>query len=264
MMLLTHRILRRLMLWHLIGGALAGVFVLQPVNDLIYFFQAKPDAPSALSYVGRSLLASLVGPHLGKGLFYALVGAALGAAAAWVMRGALQRNRRIVQLTMELERDLVALIARGEGSRLEFKSSFRWDVNRDKLNRQLEHAVLKSVAAFLNGEGGTLLVGVADDGTILGLDADYQTLKKRDRDGFEQAVMTAVAERMGADVCANIQVVFHGGGSQEVCRLSVLPSPRPVYLTRGNETEFYVRTGTSTRQLNVQEGIEYINNRWPK
>ena len=52
----------------------------------------------------------------------------------------------------------------------------------------------------MNNSGGTLLIGIADDGRVVGLDYDYQTLKKPDRDGFEQAVMTAVANNLGADV----------------------------------------------------------------
>jgi len=261
---LDRNVLNRLMVWHLMAGALVGVLVLQPVNDLIYWFQHDTDMPTAWGYVWQKLSASLVGSEWRKGLFYAGVGALVGALTAAFSRRVLKQQRRMVQLTMELERDLVALIAKGESRRSEFKSSFRWDVKVDKLNKALEHSVLKSLAAFLNSDGGTLLIGVSDDGTILGLARDYRTLKKKDRDGFEQAIMTAVSSRMGTDVCANLQVVFHAAAGDDVCRIIVNPSPRPVYLSQGKETEFYVRTGTSTRQLNVQEAIEYIQTRWPK
>ncbi len=270
MIVLNRDILKRLMLWHLVVGALVGIFVLQPVNDLLYYIQhdevirADPEAPNALGYVGSKLKSSLMGAQWRKGLLYAAVGALIGALTGAFLRSQLIRNRRVVQLTMELRRDLVALIAQGESRRLEFKSSFRWDVKQDKLNRHLEHAVLKSLAGFLNADGGTLLIGVTDEGDPIGLAKDYQSLKKRDRDGFEQAIMTAVANRIGTDACANLQLVFHDVGGDQVCRLITQPSPRPVYLNQGKETEFYVRTGTSTRQLNVQEAIEYIQDRWPK
>lgn len=264
MIVLTRDVLNRLMMWHLVAGALVGVLILQPVNDLIYWFQHDSDAATAWGYVWHQLWASLVGAEWRKGLFYAGVGALVGALTAAFSRRVLTQQRRMVQLTMELERDLIALIAKGESRRAEFKSSFRWDVKADKINKALEHPVLKSLAAFLNSDGGTLLIGVSDDGTILGLARDYQTLKKKDRDGFEQAIMTAVSGKMGTDVCANLQVVFHAAAGDDVCRIIVNPSPRPVYLSQGRETEFYVRTGTSTRQLNVQEAIEYIQSRWPK
>jgi len=270
MIVLNRDILRRLLLWHLAVGAFVGIFVLQPINDLLYYLQRDdviqeaPEASNALAYVWSQLKESLIGARWQKGLFYAGVGALIGGLTGIFSRRLLRRNRRIVQLTMELRRDLVALIAQGESRRLEFKSSFRWDMKEDKLNKHLEHAVLKSIAGFLNADGGTLLIGVTDDGDPIGLSRDYQSLKKRDRDGFEQAIMTAVATRMGTDSCANLQLVFHDIGGDEVCRVIAQPSPRPVYLSQGKDTEFYVRTGTSTRQLNVQEAIEYIQDRWRK
>ena len=262
--------LQRIMLLHLAAGALVGVFVLQPVNDLIFYLQhddvirVDSETSNAAAYVGSKLKASLIGEEWRKGLFYAGVGALLGMLTGTFSRRLLKRNRRIVQLTMEMQRDLLTLITKGESQRMEFKSSFRWDVREDKLNKPLEHAVLKSLAGFLNADGGTLLIGVTDDGNPIGLAKDYQSLKKRDSDGFEQAIMTAVANRMGTDACANLQLVFHDVGGDEVCRVIAQPSSRPVYLTQGKDTEFYVRTGTSTRQLNVQEAIDYIQDRWRK
>jgi len=155
---LDRKVLNRLMVWHLVAGALVGVLVLQPVNDLIYWFQHDTDMPTAWGYVWQKLSASLVGSEWRKGLFYAGVGALVGALTAAFSRRVLKQQRRMVQLTMELERDLIALIAKGESRRSEFKSSFRWDVKADKINKALEHPVLKSLAAFLNTDGGTLLI----------------------------------------------------------------------------------------------------------
>ena len=75
----------------------------------------------------------------------------------------------------------------------------------------------------MNGSGGTLLIGVADDGSIVGLERDYSTLKKPDRDGFEQAVMTAIAAKLGADACRTVQIVFHSLESKDICRVMVSP-----------------------------------------
>jgi len=264
MIVLTRGILTRFVLWHLAAGAVVGLFVLQPINDFILSLQLEPEGMSASSYVWGQLKESIFGAKWLKGGFYAGVGALIGAATGGVSRRMLTRHRRIAQLTIELERDLVALLAKGEGQRIEFKSSFRWDVKEDKLNKALEHAVLKSIAGFLNADGGTLLIGVTDDATVFGLASDYRSLKKRDRDGFAQAIMTAVASKMGTDSCTHLQLVFHTVEGEDICRVIVSLSPRPVYLSQGKETEFYVRTGTSTRQLNVQEAMEYIPTRWPK
>src|SRR5438094_1893751 len=78
---------------------------------------------------------------------------------------------------------LPELIARGESEKLEFKSSLRWGIPDGGIEKGLERAVLKTIAGFLNGKGGALLIGVADNGTPLGLEGDYASSEKiEDRD----------------------------------------------------------------------------------
>ena len=77
------------------------------------------------------------------------------------------------------------LIAEGESDELEFKSSLRWDYKQGTVNKKLEDVIMKSIAAFANGQGGTLLIGVDDFGTPLGLQHDLSTLTDGDRDTFE-------------------------------------------------------------------------------
>jgi predicted HTH transcriptional regulator len=124
--------------------------------------------------------------------------------------------------------------------------------------------VLKTLAGFMNLDGGTLLIGVADDGRIVGLEQDYKTLKKCDRDGFGQALMTSIATNLGGDVSYTVQMVFRSVENKDVCRVIVSPAPRPVYLEVGNSLKFYVRMGVTTRELNVQEAVNYISKQWPK
>ena len=116
----------------------------------------------------------------------------------------------------------------------------------------------------MNGNGGTLLIGIADDGAVVGLEQDYHTLKKQDRDGFEQALMTAVATKLGGDACNSVHIVFHTVDKKDVCRVLVAPMHRPVYVKDGDTPKLYVRTGALTRELNVQEAIDYTSTRWSK
>lgn len=199
-----------------------------------------------------------------KTTFYALVGVILSLSAAALFTTLQRRSEEIQRLHSALEGDLTKLIAQGESANLEFKSSFRWDLREGKPNRALEGVVLKTLAGYMNGSGGTLLIGVADDGSILGLQQDYQTLKKPDRDGFEQVLMTAVAAKLGADACRSVQTVFTRVDEKDVCRVMVMPSHRPIYLKDGESPKLYVRTGVSTRELNVQEAINYTSARWPR
>jgi len=247
----------------LLGGALLGLFVLRPINDFVAWHEHEVNAPSAWAYVQGELSASLLGMKPTKSLFYAGVGALFEVLSASFHGRMLQRNQRIERLTSEPQRDLAALIATGENDSLEFKSSFRWDLKEQRTNRALETVILKSLAGFLNGSGGTLLIGVADDGEVLGLEADYRTLKRQDRDGFDQALMSAVATQLGGDLATSLQIVFHAFKGHEVCRVIASPAPRPVFLEQGGHPKLYLRSGAATRELNVKEAIDYQASRWP-
>jgi ABC-type amino acid transport substrate-binding protein len=247
----------------LLGGAVLGLLVLRPANDFVAWHEHEVNAPSAFEYVRGELAASWRGAKLLKSVFYAGLGALFGGLSAVFHGRLLERNRRIERLTSELQHDLAALVAAGESDALEFKSSWRWDVRERRTNRALETVVLKSLAGFLNGAGGTLLIGVADDGHVLGLENDYQTLKRQDRDGFDQALMGAVASQLGGDLAPQVQIVFHALKGCEVCRVIVAPAPRPVFLEQGGSPKLYLRAGAATRELNVKEAIDFQAARWP-
>jgi hypothetical protein len=162
--------------------------------------------------------------------------------------------------------DIRDLIEQGEHARLEFKSSLRWDVRQDNVNRGLEKVVAKSIAGFLNSkDGGTLLIGVADDRRVLGLEPDYKTLRKSDRadrDVFEQHLLQVLMRFLGEAVTAFITVTFHGIEEKDICQVTVEPSGHPVYLQDNAEAALYLRTGNSTRPLPVQEAVKYVSTRW--
>ncbi len=190
------------------------------------------------------------------------MGAFLGLLAAFFFNSLYKSTAQIKQLSDELEKDLLALISHGESAHLELKSTFKWDLKEQRPNKALEDVILKTLAGFMNGDGGTLIIGVADDGEILGLENDYHIQRKKDRDGFEQAVMTTIARNLGTDACQYLQLVFHNIQGKEVCRIITAKSHRPIYIEEGKSTKFYLRTGVSTRELNVQEAVEYISTRW--
>ncbi|WP_239649904.1 AlbA family DNA-binding domain-containing protein [Methylocucumis oryzae] len=159
----------------------------------------------------------------------------------------------------------MSIVAQGEGPLIEFKSSFRWDFEQSRINRNLETIVLKTLAGFLNSShGGTLLIGIADNGEVIGLEQDFKTLKKPNQDGFEQSIMTAVSTQLGADLCSYIHVLFHAVEGKQVCRLLVTPALRPVFLQQNGSPKLFVRTGGATRDLNIQEALEYYQIRWQR
>ena len=94
----------------------------------------------------------------------------------------------------------------GESDRLEFKSSARWNLRTDKRDEAMEEVVAKTVAAFMNSAGGTLLLGVDDGGNLIGLGPDYATLKQPDADRFELWLRGMWRTRMGTNAAALPQV----------------------------------------------------------
>ena len=248
-------------------GAVIGVVVLAPSYDYIDSKTRTDSTASSIDYMSSQLKALLQGNVFQNSmmLFYAEIGAMLGLLTIGLYSFLNKRLLRIELLKMELNKDIPFIIQQGEGPLLEFKSSFRWDLEQSCTNRQLESVVLKSLAGFLNSHhGGTLLIGGADDGRIIGLENDFKTLKKQNQDGFEQTLMTAIAANLGADLCTHISILFHVIEANAVCRLIVLPSDRPVFLNQGNAPKLFLRTGGGTRDLNIQEALEFAPIRWKR
>jgi hypothetical protein len=246
-------------------GAIIGVLVLAPIYDYVDSQKQSDNIASSIDFMWGQIRELLKGniPKNNFILFYAEIGAMLGLLTLGIYSFLHKRLHRIDLLKMELDRDIPSIIRQGEGPFLEFKSTFRWDMEQSRTNRQLEGVVLKSLAGFLNSNhGGTLLIGVADDGEIIGLENDYQTLKKPNQDGFEQVIMSAIAANLGADLCSHVSILFHVIDNKAICRLIVSPSARPVYLNQGNSPKLYIRTGGATRDLNIQEALEFSSMRW--
>jgi len=257
----------KLYLTVMLTGAMIGVFVLAPSYDYINKREQNADPLSSIGYVFTQVEAVITGNISQNSLiiFYAEIGAMIGLLSLMLYKFIHHRIIRIEHLKTELNKDLPTIIRQGEGAHLEFKSSLRWDMVESRTNRTLEGVILKTLAGFLNSHvGGTLLIGVADDGAIIGLEKDYATLKKPNQDGFEQALMTAISANLGADLCQFVHILFHVIDDKEVCRLIVSPSTRPVFLEQGNTPKFFVRTGGATRDLNIQEALDYVDGRWKR
>ncbi|HXD31141.1 MAG TPA: RNA-binding domain-containing protein [Pyrinomonadaceae bacterium] len=173
--------------------------------------------------------------------------------------------RERVKLNLEYgeNAELESLIAGGEGEELEFKSSIRWDRYKNGVNKELEGAAVKTIAAFLNSEkGGRLLLGVDDGGAIVGLEKDYSTLGKRNRDGYENHLTDLLLSEFGKEVTLGLHLRFHKIGDKEICEIVVMPSPEPVFITNQKGEHMYIRAGNSSRLLTSREVLEYSKRRW--
>jgi hypothetical protein len=162
---------------------------------------------------------------------------------------------------------LLDLINEGESDELEFKSTLRWDLERGTVSKALEQAVLKSIAAFANAHGGTLLIGVEDDGTIVGLEHDYLSHDGWNRDKFELHLRHVLNEHFGtAVVMSKLEIEFHEVDGKDVCAIDVLPVHEPLILTlrdRNGQTveKLYVRVGNMSQELALSEVGAYLAER---
>jgi hypothetical protein len=154
-------------------------------------------------------------------------------------------------------------IARGEGPTLEFKTSVRWDVRQEAVNKDLEKVVAKTIAGFMNKDGGTLVIGVTDDGAIVGLEADLNTLKKPSEDGLSLHLTEIFNKYLGEVAAAAPTISFAHVEGHALAVVSADAGTKPVFLEDTNGAEFYVRSNASTRLLDVKEAAEYIAQRWP-
>jgi hypothetical protein len=156
-----------------------------------------------------------------------------------------------------------ALMSSGESKVLEFKSTGRVNLHTKVIDPGIEWSALKSLAAFANSYGGTLLLGVADDGEVCGLQPDFATVKGHDLDGWELWLTGAVANCMGKAFAAQVDVTFATLVGGVVARIDVGPSPKPVFAKKEGKEVFMVRTNNSTQELTGQAALDYQLSRWP-
>ncbi len=161
-------------------------------------------------------------------------------------------------------RAYLPIIMRGESDTVEFKSSLRWDAHMHTLNKHLEVAVAKAIAAFLNSKGGTLFIGVGDNKTIVGVSSDYPTLRVQNSDGFIQYLVQVINNRMGKEYNKYISTHIEKIEGKDVCVVAVSSSERPVFLRSENTEEFYIRASATSQPLNVREASEYITMHFKK
>jgi hypothetical protein len=154
------------------------------------------------------------------------------------------------------------IIKGGETDKVEFKSSLRWDFKTNGLNKFLEIVVMKTISAFLNSSGGTLLIGIDDQGNTLGIEKDYPTLKKQDGDGFIQYLVQVMNNKLGKEYNQYISAFVKSFNGNDICIIEVKPSATPVFIKYDNKEEFYIRASATSQPLNVREATEYIKMHW--
>ena len=161
------------------------------------------------------------------------------------------------------QKSVAFLISQGEGQKIEFKSSLRWDFRQNNRNDDLIFDVAKTVAAFYNAEGGTLLIGVSDDGSILGLKKDYALLTGTNKwDEFHKLLVDRLSSYFGlAKLTSSVRITKESLDCEELCRLDVQPLKErmnPAEIAHKDKKYVFVRYCGTSRQYSTAEYLEYL------
>lgn len=165
---------------------------------------------------------------------------------------------------LRAHRQAEELIKQGESKTLEFKATLRWNLRENRQDdKSITHAALKTIAAFLNTEGGDLLIGVADDGSIVGIEQDHLDNDDKFMRHLMQVVRNGLGNRAGTCVDPKTQIVK----GKTICLVSCQRSPEPVFLKWKQaevnlEGDFYVRSGPGSVVLATDSAKEYIRTRF--
>ena len=152
---------------------------------------------------------------------------------------------------------LKELIANGENAKQEFKSTLRWNIHAERSDEAITHACIKTIAALLNTNGGNLLIGVADNGDIVGIELD----KFENNDKFQLHLINFLKTNLGETVTTNLAIeLIPTLALKTVCLVQCSPSKTPIFCKLKNgEEHFYVRTGPGTTKLPPSELVQYVS-----
>jgi hypothetical protein len=171
----------------------------------------------------------------------------------------LERCKRILEKPPSYWRSspFLQLIAQGESHTLEFKETLEYDVRENQQNRELNKATLKTIAAFLNAEGGTILIGVSHSGEVKGINRDLQYVRGNNCDGLEQKLRNLINDRLDPSPLGFIDIGFEELAEGTVCRVNVRPANTTIHL----DNEVYIRDGNVTRKLEGRALTDWIQQR---
>jgi hypothetical protein len=164
------------------------------------------------------------------------------------------------QVAEEGEFDIRKLVVEGESEEVEFKSAIRTNLHTGKDDPRIEYSVLKTIAGFLNTNGGTLLIGLADDGSPVGIQVD----RFENEDKAHLHLVDIIKSRLGILAVTNLHTHFEDHNGCRIIMVQCMKSPVPVYLKEGDTEHFFIRTGPSTTELSASQIQAYIKQRFEK
>jgi len=217
-------------------------------------------------------------------IFQALLFVVIAAAAALVLK---QRETKSPVLPADDADAIQAMINAGENDRTEFKLQSLWsaDLSREEIlgsesseirkyrNNASKFIIARSIAGFLNTDGGDLVIGIREDRIknfiqAVGIEDDYRKLQEKDRnpDGYRRMIIESVIQKYLPEIVNTasrfIHLSFPSLSGRTLCHIHILPADKPVFVTIGNEEIFFIRVDASTRSITGKILTQYILTRF--
>ncbi len=173
-----------------------------------------------------------------------------------------------------VEKKVRQTIDDGESDTVEFKSTGRTNLHTRTKDPAIEWAIVKTVAAFMNTHGGTLLIGVDDKGQPVGIEEDYRFVPSHNRDGWELWLGNLISTTLGKVEAAEVTPRYGELDGKTVVYIKLTRSATPIFAsptkaahpkggTSGGSKPFYIRMANATQQLTGTELLTYTNKNWP-
>ncbi|HJY63603.1 MAG TPA: ATP-binding protein [Ignavibacteria bacterium] len=242
-------------------GIVSGYFLLHPITMVIYWFETSNSdvtLQNVLQAFSERFIHAFYLHMMPMSLVFTIIGGITGLGSGLYFRKIQKQGHKIQMQQQQLNESIRSIIKNGENENVEFKKSFRYDYRIGHPDKSLEDIVMKSVAGFMNANGGILVIGVDYNGHVNGLADDYFSLGRKSREGYEKRFMEVLASKLGTDLCSLAHLAFHEIADKEICSVLIVKANRPVYMREGENTIFYLRTGNVTKPLNTQETVEYL------
>lgn len=249
---------KKVIIIQIIFGIFIFYFIFHPITMVLYWFEFKNE-PITLASFFEVLKHRTMHSFSSKMVNMSIVFIGMGGLIGAVFGVYKVKNKKLIKHLGLLKKDMLNIINQGENQFLEFKSSLRYDYHQQILNTELEMVIAKTLVGFMNAKGGKLIIGINDNGEILGLVNDFKTLKQKNIDGFEQKIYQIISNFIGKEYCPYTSVYFRVIEEIYICVLDIQKTMHPAYLINGTETIFYLRTGNTTRPLSVKEAVHFIN-----
>lgn len=167
--------------------------------------------------------------------------------------------RRLPPLADGISVDILEVINSSESKTLEFKQSLSWDVKTNDKQKWIETAVLKTIAAFLNSDGGTLLIGVTDARVAAGVDDEIKRFYDGSEDKFLLHFKNLIRTHIGEEFYPLLDYNLVLADAKQILRVVCKRSDRPCFVG----DDFYVRTNPATDKLTGLTMVKYVSTRFP-